>query len=963
MTRTLRTIGSLFLIASAAGAQQTQRTPPKTPPKAPPAKTTAPKTPATPAPVAPSEPGKPALKTADYAKWETLGPATISPNGKWFAYSIARVGGGAELRYRLVSQETTVTVRGASNPTFTDDGRWLIYSVNPAAEEDNATGGRGGRGGGGRGGAPAAPAPANGNRNRAVIVDLQNGGMTTVPDVQSFLLSADDKYVVFRRYLPAGRTRGTDIVVRTLATGTDITIGSIADLAWSPTGALLATTTEVEGQIGNAVQILDPATGISRPLETGTSHYVGLSWRPKSTDLATLRTRVDATFADTSYAILTWSGVATNPQMHVYDFGSDKSFPEDMRVVASRPVSWSEDGSAVFVGIAPRTPRPARSTTNTDATPPANVQIWHSKDVRQWKQQELQVAADRNRAFVGVWHIAPNKFVRLADDSFPTVQLSQNSKLALTTSDAPYRKESMFGRPYRDVYKIDLMTGAREKVLTRAFGAPRISPEGRYLAYANGGQWWVTDLTNNKRTNLTLQLKGTQFMDVEDDHPTAERSPYGLAGWTTNEQAVLVYDRFDVWMINSDGTKPTRLTRGREDSTVYRVVSLDRNERTIDMSKPLYLSATGEFSRKTGYAYLQNAQVPTRLVWADKGVSALQKAANADVFVYRKESYSDSPNYYVGTGMLHDAEQMTSTNRFQNDYAWGRQELFTYKTRSGEKLNAMLTYPADYKPGVKYPMVVYFYEKLSQGFHDYVVPSDRALYNTQVFSQEGYFVLRPDITFRPRDPGVSALECVTAAVNSVIAKGVVDPAKIGTMGHSWGGYQSAFYAVHGKGIFAAAIAGAPLTDLVSFYGYTSGNSGAGETGHFEVGQERMEVPLWTDPQAYIRNSTVFAVDKLDIPLLLEEGEADGNVNPFQSQELYNFARRLGKNVVYLVYPGENHNLAVRNNQIDYHNRQLEWFNHYLKGEPAAKWITDGETYLDRQKLLQPASGGGRGGNQ
>ena len=91
----------------------------------------------------------------------------------------------------------------------------------------------------------------------------------------------------------------------------------------------------------------------------------------------------------------------------------------------------------------------------------------------------------------------------------------------------------------------------------------------------------------------------------------------------------------------------------------------------------------------------------------------------------------------------------------------------------------------------------------------------------------------------------------------------------------------------------------------------------------------------------------------------------GNVNPFQSQELYNFARRLGKNVVYLVYPGENHNLAQRNNQIDYHNRQIEWFDHYLKGKPAAKWITDGETYLDRQKLLQPSppSATGRGGNQ
>jgi dipeptidyl aminopeptidase/acylaminoacyl peptidase len=178
------------------------------------------------------------------------------------------------------------------------------------------------------------------------------------------------------------------------------------------------------------------------------------------------------------------------------------------------------------------------------------------------------------------------------------------------------------------------------------------------------------------------------------------------------------------------------------------------------------------------------------------------------------------------------------------------------------------------------------------------------------------------------------------------------------MGHSWGGYQSAFYAVHGHGVFAATIAGAPLTDLISFYGYTSGNSGLPETGHFETGQERMQVSLWEDPQAYIRNSTVFSMDSLQTPLLLEEGDIDGNVNPFQSQEVYNFGRRLGKNVVYLVYEQENHGVARPESQADYARRQLEWFAHYLKGEPAASWITDGETYQTRQKILKDGAPGG-----
>ncbi|HEY9228227.1 MAG TPA: prolyl oligopeptidase family serine peptidase, partial [Gemmatimonadaceae bacterium] len=386
--------------------------------------------------------------------------------------------------------------------------------------------------------------------------------------------------------------------------------------------------------------------------------------------------------------------------------------------------------------------------------------------------------------------------------------------------------------------------------------------------------------------------------------------------------------------------------------------SLDGDGRAIDTSKPLMLTATGEYNKKSGYAKVSVGQPVERLMWLDKSVSGLRKAENADVYLYQQQTFAESPNYFTAGSNLTNATQVSRTNAFQGDYSWGKQELMNYTNKRGDKLQMMLTYPANYQPGKKYPMVVYYYEKLSQGFHQYVVPNERP-YNTSMFSQAGYFVLRPDILFQARNPGLSGLDCVVAAVKTVLGRVPdIDPKRVGNMGHSWGGYQSAFYAVHNPGIFSATIAGAPLTNLVSFYGYTSGNSGLGETGHFETGQERMQVSLWEDPQAYIRNSTVFAMDSLKIPLLLEEGDADGNVNPFQSQELYNFGRRLGKNVVYLVYEQENHNVARPESQVDYARRQIEWFNHYLKGDPAPKWITDGETYQARQKILKDGVTGG-----
>jgi len=83
-------------------------------------------------------------------------------------------------------------------------------------------------------------------------------------------------------------------------------------------------------------------------------------------------------------------------------------------------------------------------------------------------------------------------------------------------------------------------------------------------------------------------------------------------------------------------------------------------------------------------------------------------------------------------------------------------------------------------------------------------------------------------------------------------------------------------------------------------------------------------------------------------LLLEAGDNDGTVYWHQSVELYNIARRAKKNVVMLVYNGEDHGLAQRKNQIDYHRRIHAWFDHYLKGASPQPWITEGVSALARE---------------
>ena len=453
------------------------------------------------------------------------------------------------------------------------------------------------------------------------------------------------------------------------------------------------------------------------------------------------------------------------------------------------------------------------------------------------------------------------------------------------------------------------------------------------------------------------------FTDKEDDHTPPHKPSWGIAGWTKDDKSVIVYDDTDLYELFSDGSNSRKLTSGSAEQVRYRYVNLQSeaaggrggrggggNDEAIDLAKPVYLSLYGIWTKKTGYAIL-NAGNVEKAVWLDKGVRGLIKAKESDAYAYIAEAFDASPNYYAAASDLKNPRQVSDTNPFQSNYAWGKAQLIEYKSPKGERLQGALFYPANYEPGKQYPMLVHIYERESNYLHRYFPVSERSPYSEAVWTSKGYFVLMPDIVFRPRDPGMSILECTVAATKAAVATGMIDPKHMGITGHSWGGYGSTFIMTQ-TDMFAAGAVGGSLTDLISNFGEVYWNNGVPETGHMEVGQERMEVPLWEDPQAYIRNSAVFSVNKMKGSLLMSTADKDGASDWHQTLEFYNIARRAGKQVVMLMYPGENRSLAVKANQIDYHDRILDWFGYYLKGEPAAEWINKGVSVLDREKELK-----------
>jgi dipeptidyl aminopeptidase/acylaminoacyl peptidase len=450
----------------------------------------------------------------------------------------------------------------------------------------------------------------------------------------------------------------------------------------------------------------------------------------------------------------------------------------------------------------------------------------------------------------------------------------------------------------------------------------------------------------------------TSFIDVEDDH-NVQDPPTNVIGWTADNAYVLLSDRWDIWKVPAAaGQAAVNLTvNGKKDQIRYlNRLRTDPNERGIDMSKRQVFSALAEVTKKSGYGVLEPNTTGLKMVlWDDASIGALQKAEKSDVWVYRRETPTEAPAIYVTDASLSAGKKIVDTSAEASQYLWSSgAQLLTYSNNHPDpkkrlQLQASLYLPANYEKGKQYPLIVYIYELQTQGHNSYGRPTANG-FSRQAYTSNGYAVLMPDIRYYVNDPGMSAVWALVPAVQAAVKTGIVDPKRVGLHGHSWGGYQTAF-TITQTNIFAAAIAGAPLTDMISMYSIIYKNSGGTNGAIFEASQGRFTSGPWDNWAAYTRNSPVAFAKNVTTPLMILHNDADGAVDFTQGMEYFNTLRRLGKPVILLEYPGENHGLARLPNQLDYTERMKEFFDHYLKATTAPDWLEYGVPRLQMQEHI------------
>lgn len=898
---------------------------------------------------------RPTLTPEDYDQWERLGGSVLSPNGAWMAVSIGRVSDEWELRIHHTASDSVVVVPFGGDAAFSADNRWVAYSIGVSEDEREA-----------------AEKADRDVYDQVGLLSLETGEQAARKDFESFTFSDDGRFLAMRRYKPDDKeSDGVDLVVHDLSTRRDMSFGNVSEMAWQDEGPLLAMATDADDQVGNGVTVYDPSSGRIRSLDADEATYRQLAWRDGSSDLVVYKTYEDEAFTDTAHVAMVWQDLDRDAAtVRTLDPAADASFPGSMRIVEFRAPSWSADGSTLFVGIQDRIPAPpacgdesgeddgddgeGSGEADCEDDDAAGVEIWHTLDVDPVPQQRVRERQLRQVNYVSAWDFEAGSFVQLGDDLTEITAVLEGGTHALGRDETPYDEQGMFRQQYSDVYTIDVATGAKTMVEDRvtSFGPP--SPTGRYLLWFEGEDWFAHDVERGTTRNITETLP-TAFVNL-DVTPTREQMPsFGIAGWLEGDEGVLINDQWDVWQVDPDGSGGRALTRGATDQVRYRVTNpVADDDDGFDPDDPLFYSVYSEWTKEAGFAKADLGDTPETLVWEDKMFGGFfvpfQKAADADVYSFRMEGFDDSPDYFVAGADLANPRQVTRTNAFHDQYAWGTTELVDYENEWGRRLQGVLTYPANYDPSIEYPMIVYHYELLSQGMHQFQVPDPTQYYNQQIWSQNGYFVFRPDIVYRDRRPGQSNVETLRPAVAEAVSRASIDEDKIGLIGHSWGGYQTTYFVTQDD-LFASAVAGAPLTNLMSMYLSFYWNSGGTDARIFEISQGRMQVPWWEDWDSYEANSPLHNIQNMETPLLMMFGTNDGAVEYNQGVEFYNAARRLGKQMVMLSYEGENHGLAREPNQLDYQNRIMQWFGHYLKGEPAPDWISTGVPWLQQKDRL------------
>lgn len=827
------------------------------------------------------------LQPADYKLWSIIYPGTLSNDGKWVSYTLNYTDKKDTLFLKNAITNFTYTFPAGMNAEITKDNKWFGCKIADTLK----------------------------------LLNLETGKRQSFPKTSSYLFAGQGRYVIGVQ----NTDKKQSLWIKDLKSDKSFIIQNVNEFNLSPDTGVLAVV--IQKKNSAAVKLYTLKNSLQQQIiASSTNTFMGLAWDEKGKGFAFFEEIHNNESPLKDHKLYYCTGFSktiilkTPPSQYLDSLTKTSYIPLSRLFI-------SADNERIFFDIK------SRKNGNENLTEHSDVQIWKTDDATVPPQHQLH-----EEATCSVWLINSGELKKVEDDHFTNLVPTGDQKNALVFRMEEYLPRYKYGGEYIDVYIKNLFTGEQQLVVKKQLmdkGVTTVSPGGKYVCYFKDNNWWTYNIASQQHTCLTASLN-LPFYDLQHDESGIPPA-YGNPGWSANDEYLIVYDEYDIWLLSPDGITKKKITDGRKNKLTFRIANEGNTynykedtffflTQTFNLDASMLLHTINMESLEEGFCVWSNGNIKT-LVQKNKKMIFVAKSQDNKNYLFLEKSFEASPALVLINNRAQE-KIITKTNEQQKNFYWGKSELIKYKTPEGKELKGALFYPANYQYGIKYPMIVHIYSRRSRELHEYVEPSFQSGNGLNIanFTTEGYFVLLPDIAYTINEPGDSALKCVKAAVEKVIGGGNVDREKIGLMGHSFGGYETA-YIITQTNMFKAAVAGAPVTDIVSAYLMVDGNEQS-NIWRYEDQQFRIKSPFFTND--FVKNSPISQVEKISTPVLLWTGEDDQMVNPTNSTKLQIALWRLGKKSRLLIYPKEDHVLTNPKNKENLYFEIKGWFDLYLK---------------------------------
>jgi dipeptidyl aminopeptidase/acylaminoacyl peptidase len=450
---------------------------------------------------------------------------------------------------------------------------------------------------------------------------------------------------------------------------------------------------------------------------------------------------------------------------------------------------------------------------------------------------------------------------------------------------------------------------------------PSWSPDSKKIAFASRPSTDADDIFHSKI--FIIKSSGGTPERLTNTKAITEMSPQ----WSPDGKNIafsagpgydLWADPDDVYFVPAEGGLPTNLTS-----------QLDRSESVVRWAKDSR-NIVFRFGSKTftqiGKVDIQSKKIGI-LIPKEKIIPDVSISPGLDIMAFVMTDPENPQDLWVSDINLKKPRLLVQSNPNIKKLSLGTTKVIQWKSFDGKTIEGVLVLPLGYKKGQRVSLIV--------EPHGGPMGARTVAFNSlwQMFAGAGYAVFAPNfrgsgyhgrefVRANIGDWGGGDYQDIMAGVDYLIKEGIADEEKLGVEGWSYGGFMTNWIITH-TDRFKAAVSGAGLSNLESFYGTTD------IQGFMEYYHKGFP---WSSREIYRSSSPLTSTFKVKTPVLILHGEEDVRVPISQSEELYYYLKKTGVTVKFVRYPGEGHGLREPQHQIDRYTRMLNWFNTHILGK-------------------------------